>query len=50
MFAILIGALLFAFAHMYQSQDTMKLVGIFAITFMGAGLYAWLYVEWNYNL
>lgn len=48
--AILIGALLFAFAHMYQSQDTMKLVGIFAITFMGAGLYAWLYVEWNYNL
>jgi len=48
--AIIIGAIIFASGHLYQSQDTMELIGIFSVTFMGAVLFAWLYVEWNYNL
>lgn len=48
--AIFIGALVFASGHLYQSQDPGKLVGIFITTFMGAVFFAWLFVEWNYNL
>ncbi len=48
--SIIIGAAIFAIGHLYQSQDTLELIGIFSITFMGAILFAWLYVEWNYNL
>lgn len=48
--AILLGALIFAFGHLYQSGNTNELVGIFIVTFLGAVFFAWLYVEWNYNL
>jgi membrane protease YdiL (CAAX protease family) len=48
--AIFIGAVVFASGHLYQSQELGELIGIFAVTFMGAILYAWLYVEWDYNL
>ncbi len=48
--AILFGALIFAAAHLYQSQDPGTLVGIFLTTFMGAVLFAWAYVEWKDNL
>lgn len=48
--SILFGALIFAFGHLYQSQDISQLIGIFMITFSGAIFFAWLYVEWNYNL
>lgn len=48
--SILFGALLFAFGHLYQSQDINELVGIFIVTFSGAIFFAWLYVEWKYNL
>lgn len=48
--AILIGALLFAFGHLYQSTDPATMTGIFFTTFLGAGLFAWVYVEWDYNL
>ncbi len=48
--SILLGALLFASGHLYQSQNINELVGIFFITFSGAVFFAWLYVEWNYNL
>lgn len=48
--SILFGALIFAFGHLYQSQDISELIGIFMITFFGAVFFAWLYVEWNYNL
>ena len=48
--SIIIGAIIFAIGHLYQSQDTLELIGIFSITFMGAILFAWLFVEWNYNL
>jgi len=48
--SILFGALIFAFGHLYQSQNIGELIGIFMITFSGAIFFAWLYVEWNYNL
>ncbi|MFA5574737.1 MAG: type II CAAX endopeptidase family protein [Brumimicrobium sp.] len=48
--SIILGALIFAFGHLYQSQDIGELIGIFIITFSGAVFFAWLYVEWNYNL
>ena len=48
--AIFFGALVFAMGHLYQSQEFSELIGIFAVTFMGAILFAWLYVEWRYNL
>ncbi|MES2620788.1 MAG: type II CAAX endopeptidase family protein [Bacteroidota bacterium] len=48
--SVLFGALIFAFAHLYQSQNINQLIGIFLITFSGAVFFAWLYVEWNYNL
>ena len=48
--SIIFGALIFALAHLYQSQDMATLFGIFLTTFMGAILFAWVYVEWNYNL
>lgn len=48
--SIFFGALIFAVGHSYQSQDIGELTGIFMVTFSGAILYAWLYVEWNFNL
>lgn len=48
--SILLGAVIFASGHLYQSQDTGELIGIFMVTFSGAVFFAWLYVEWNYNL
>ena len=48
--SIVFGALVFALGHLYQSQDFTTLVGIFLTTFLGAILFAWVYVEWNYNL
>lgn len=48
--SIFFGALIFASGHLYQSRDIGELSGIFAITFAGAVFFAWLYVEWNYNL
>ena len=48
--AIFFGALIFASGHLYQSQAMSELFGIFMLTFAGAIFFAWLYVEWNYNL
>jgi hypothetical protein len=48
--AIIFGALVFATGHLYQSNEFGELIGIFAVTFFGAILFAWLYVEWNFNL
>jgi len=48
--AIIVGALLFASVHLYQSQDPATIVGIFLTTFLGAVWFAWLYAEWNNNL
>lgn len=48
--SIVFGAIIFAIGHLYQSQDLSELIGIFTVTFLGAILFAWLYVEWDYNL
>jgi len=48
--SVLFGALLFGFIHLYQSQEFYESLGIFAITFLGGILFAWVYVEWNYNI
>lgn len=48
--AILATSLVFAFLHLYQSQDPMELVLIFMTTFLGSVLFAWLYTEWKFNL
>ena len=37
-------------AHLYQSADVGRMIGIFLTTFLGAGLFAWLFVEWKFNL
>lgn len=48
--SVLIGAILFGLMHLYQGTELNETIGIFIITFLGSILYAWVYVEWNYNL
>lgn len=48
--AVLLGALIFACMHLYQSQDLATLAGIFATTFLGAVLFAWIFTEWQFNI
>lgn len=48
--SVLLGSLLFGFAHLYQSTDRNELVGIFSLTFLGSVLFAWIYSEWSLNL
>lgn len=48
--SILYGAIIFASFHLYQSQDFLTLMGIFAATFLGSILFAWAYIEWKNNL
>jgi len=48
--AIIVCSVIFAIGHLYQSQDPGVLWGVFITTFMGSVLFAWLFVEWNYNL
>lgn len=46
----LLGSLLFAQVHLYQSQNLIELTEIFAITFLGSVFFAWAYFESEYNL
>ena len=48
--SVITGATLFGLVHLYQGTGINELAGIFLITFLGGILYAWVYVEWNYNL
>lgn len=48
--AVFLGALVFGLIHLYQGDAFAELLGIFLVTFLGAILFAWAYVEWNYNL
>ncbi len=48
--SVLIGAVIFGLIHIYQGNELNEIVGIFLITFLGGILYAWAFVEWNYNL
>ncbi|MDC7995647.1 CPBP family intramembrane glutamic endopeptidase [Altibacter sp. HG106] len=47
--AVLFGALYFAALHGYQSTEIAELAGIFLVTFLGGVLFAWVYIEWEYN-
>lgn len=48
--ASLIGAIIFGTGHIYQGTSLPEVMGIFLITFLGSIWFAWLYIEWNYNL
>lgn len=48
--AILIPAFLFGTGHLYQGHDWLSSLMAFGVTALGAFLYSWLYVEWNFNL
>jgi len=48
--SVIAGAFLFAFIHLYQSEELGRLIGIFMTTFLGAGLFAWVYSEWGHNI
>ena len=48
--SVLFGALLFGFIHLYQSQEFNQSIRIFAVTFLGGILFAWVYAECNYNI
>lgn len=48
--AVLIGAFVFGIAHVYQGNSLIEAMGIFAVTFLGAVWFSWLFVKWDYNL
>ena len=48
--AVLLNALIFGVAHLYQGSGLGESIGIFAVTLMGGCWFAWLYVKWDYNL
>jgi uncharacterized protein len=47
---IVLCSALFASGHLYQSTNPRILFGILCTTFIGSILFAWLYVEWQYNI
>ncbi|MTI87953.1 MAG: CPBP family intramembrane metalloprotease [Balneolaceae bacterium] len=48
--SLIASALIFASLHLYQSNDFATLTGVFITTFLGGAFFAWLYVEWDFNL
>ena len=48
--AALLGAVLFGAAHSWQGADAAETAGAVLVTAVGAAWFAWLYVEWQYNL
>ncbi len=48
--AVVLGAIVFATGHLYQSSEREVQLGIFLVTFIGSGFFAWLLVEWEHNL
>lgn len=48
--AVLLGAIIFALGHLYQSTEFGELIGIFVVTFLGSILFSWVYIEWRSNL
>lgn len=48
---ILFTSIVFALVHVTQAHSgASELAGILAFTAFGSALFAWLYVEWDYNL
>lgn len=48
--AVAIPSFLFAGGHWYQGSSLMSALAIFAVTLIGSLWFAWLWVEWNFNL
>lgn len=48
--AALVGAVIFGAGHLYQGEGLVDSAAVFAITALGAIWFAWLFVEWGYNL
>ncbi|MEM6343805.1 MAG: CPBP family intramembrane glutamic endopeptidase [Bacteroidota bacterium] len=48
--AAAINAIVFGAAHLWQGNTIGESAGVFMITFSGAVWFAWLYVEWDFNL
>lgn len=48
--AALLGAVLFGGAHLYQGRDWQEAAFVFGLTAVGGLWFAWLYVEWRFNL
>ncbi|MEM9918160.1 MAG: CPBP family glutamic-type intramembrane protease [Bacteroidota bacterium] len=48
--AVLLNALIFGTAHLYQGQTFGQTAGIFMVTLAGGIWFAWLYIEWENNL
>lgn len=48
--AIIIPTVAFALGHLYQSHDLMSALLTMAVTGLGSLLFAWIYVEWDFNL
>ncbi|GBC77434.1 hypothetical protein HRbin08_00912 [bacterium HR08] len=44
------NAVLFAVGHLYQASTLWEGIGVFAVAWIGAVWFAWLFVEWAYNL
>lgn len=45
--AVLVQALVFGSAHLYQAHDWVQAAGVFGVTFAGALWFAWLWIEWD---
>jgi uncharacterized protein len=48
--AVIINGLIFGILHIYQAHSIVESIGVFAITFVGAIWFAWLFIEWTENL
>ncbi|GAB1858628.1 hypothetical protein MHTCC0001_34680 [Flavobacteriaceae bacterium MHTCC 0001] len=48
--SIFLGAILFGLVHINQANGIEEIIKLFFVTFFGGILFAWLYVEWDYNL
>jgi membrane protease YdiL (CAAX protease family) len=46
----LLPSIVFASKHLYQSNDTMELLGIVAITGTGGIGFCWFFMKWRYNI
>lgn len=48
--AVMLPALYFGSLHLYQGHDAISALAAFAVTFIGALYFSWMYVEWDFNL
>lgn len=48
--AVLFQSVLFGAGHLWQGNSLAETTGVFAITFMGGVWFAWLMVEWRWNI